>query len=265
MKSFIVPFAFPLGQEDPAVSLERCPDQQAFWMSRAVSLPDPFQLPAERRALSSGAILLRLSKVSRRRLIIIFNFYVYIFIFRHVGIRICCQIPVASIPTPWRAWTPCPRSSPTSWTIARAPSSGASSTPGDTGRWARSTSPKLSSYARKKRFLALNTKDTDIFHVYPSSLLLYRTDESKFLCFNRRNLSRIYPKGTRLLSSNFDPLPYWLVGCQMVALNYQAKDRALMFSRAMFRQNARCGYVLKPPAIRGMLWKRLKNVWCDLW
>ena len=69
--------------------------------------------------------------------------------------------------------------------------------------------------------------------------------------YKRQNLSRIYPKGTRLLSSNFDPLPFWLVGCQMVALNYQARDRALMFSRAMFRQNARCGYVLKPTAIRG--------------
>eukprot|EP00094_Tigriopus_californicus_P010851 TCALIF_10466-PA protein Name:"Similar to Plcl2 Inactive phospholipase C-like protein 2 (Mus musculus)" AED:0.11 eAED:0.11 QI:0/0.66/0.5/1/1/1/4/71/793 len=72
----------------------------------------------------------------------------------------------------------------------------------------------------------------------------------KFVNYNRRNLSRIYPRGTRLFSSNFDPLPLWLVGCQMVALNYQAKDRRLMFNRAMFRQNGRCGYILKPTSLR---------------
>ena len=43
----------------------------------------------------------------------------------------------------------------------------------------------------------------------------------QFSNHNRTNLSRIYPKGTRLLSSNFDPIPFWLAGCQMVALNYQ--------------------------------------------
>lgn len=37
----------------------------------------------------------------------------------------------------------------------------------------------------------------------------------------------------------------------MAALNYQARDRPLMFSRAMFRQNGRAGYVLKPRFLRG--------------
>ncbi len=37
----------------------------------------------------------------------------------------------------------------------------------------------------------------------------------------------------------------------MAALNYQAKDRPLAFSRAMFRQNGRAGYVLKPRFLRG--------------
>ena len=77
-------------------------------------------------------------------------------------------------------------------------------------------------------------------------------EKQNFINYNRRNLSRIYPKGTRLFSSNFDPLPLWLVGCQMVALNYQSKDHRLMYSRAMFRQNGRCGYVLKPLALRGL-------------
>ena len=33
--------------------------------------------------------------------------------------------------------------------------------------------------------------------------------------------SRIYPKGTRLDSSNYNPVPFWNVGSQLVALNYQ--------------------------------------------
>ena len=73
----------------------------------------------------------------------------------------------------------------------------------------------------------------------------------EFRSYTRRNLIRVYPRGTRLLSSNMDPLPFWRSGCQMVALNYQAKDRPLMLNRALFRQNGRCGYVLKPKGFCG--------------
>ena len=34
-------------------------------------------------------------------------------------------------------------------------------------------------------------------------------------------MSRIYPKGTRMDSSNYLPQMFWNVGCQMVALNFQ--------------------------------------------
>lgn len=46
-----------------------------------------------------------------------------------------------------------------------------------------------------------------------------RTKE--FLLYNRKALSRIYPKGQRVESSNYDPYPLWASGCHMVALNYQ--------------------------------------------
>ena len=86
----------------------------------------------------------------------------------------------------------------------------------------------------------------------------------KFIQFNKRNLVRVYPKGTRLLSSNFDPLPMWLMGCQMVALNYQAGDRELMFNRAMFRQNGRCGYILKPSFLRGAENRKIAVAKCSV-
>jgi len=69
---------------------------------------------------------------------------------------------------------------------------------------------------------------------------------SQFIDYNGRNLSRIYPKGSRLLSSNLDPLPMWAAGCHMVALNFQEADRSNMYNRAKFLQNGNCGYVLKP-------------------
>lgn len=42
-----------------------------------------------------------------------------------------------------------------------------------------------------------------------------------FVHYSNHQLSRVYPKGQRLESSNFDPLPMWNAGCQMVSLNYQ--------------------------------------------
>ena len=39
--------------------------------------------------------------------------------------------------------------------------------------------------------------------------------------YNRNQFSRIYPKGQRIDSSNYDPQLAWNCGCQMLALNYQ--------------------------------------------
>jgi len=44
---------------------------------------------------------------------------------------------------------------------------------------------------------------------------------SMLLSLNRNCITRVYPKGQRIDSSNFDPLPIWNCGCHMVAMNYQ--------------------------------------------
>lgn len=41
------------------------------------------------------------------------------------------------------------------------------------------------------------------------------------LSLNRTCITRVYPKGQRIDSSNFDPLPMWICGCHLVAMNYQ--------------------------------------------
>lgn len=67
-----------------------------------------------------------------------------------------------------------------------------------------------------------------------------------FVAYHRHQISRVYPKGQRLDSSNFNPVPFWNVGSQMIALNYQTGDKAMQLNQAKFRDNGICGYLLKP-------------------
>ncbi|KAH6769102.1 phospholipase C 2 [Perilla frutescens var. frutescens] len=64
--------------------------------------------------------------------------------------------------------------------------------------------------------------------------------------FTQRNLLRVYPKGIRFDSSNYNPLIGWMHGAQMVALNMQGYGRSLWLMHGMFRANGGCGYVKKP-------------------
>lgn len=78
------------------------------------------------------------------------------------------------------------------------------------------------------------------------ALNLVYNEGPDFVAHNRKHVSRIYPKGTRTDSTNYDPVPYWNVGCQLVALNYQTWDEPMYINEAKFAQNGKCGYVLKP-------------------
>ncbi|XP_026665048.2 phosphoinositide phospholipase C 4-like [Phoenix dactylifera] len=64
--------------------------------------------------------------------------------------------------------------------------------------------------------------------------------------FTQKNLIRIYPKGTRITSSNYKPLLGWQHGAQMVAFNMQGYGRSLWLMHGFFRANGGCGYVKKP-------------------
>nr|XP_061813069.1 1-phosphatidylinositol 4,5-bisphosphate phosphodiesterase gamma-2-like [Nerophis lumbriciformis] len=71
-----------------------------------------------------------------------------------------------------------------------------------------------------------------------------------FLQYNHKALSRIYPKGQRVESSNYDPYPLWANGCHMVALNFQTADKYTQLNHALFSMNGRTGYVLQPELMR---------------
>ncbi|XP_056132461.1 1-phosphatidylinositol 4,5-bisphosphate phosphodiesterase gamma-1-like isoform X2 [Lampris incognitus] len=77
-----------------------------------------------------------------------------------------------------------------------------------------------------------------------------RTRGKRFLQYNRRQLSRVYPRGQRLDSSNYDPLPMWLCGSQLVALNFQTPDKPMQLNQALFLLGGGCGYVTQPDIMR---------------
>ncbi|XP_054262256.1 1-phosphatidylinositol 4,5-bisphosphate phosphodiesterase classes I and II [Macrosteles quadrilineatus] len=72
----------------------------------------------------------------------------------------------------------------------------------------------------------------------------------EFVNYNKHQLSRIYPAGTRFDSSNFMPQVFWNAGCQLVALNYQTLDLAMQLNLGIFEYNHRSGYLLKPEFMR---------------
>ncbi|KAL3834841.1 hypothetical protein ACJIZ3_009577 [Penstemon smallii] len=64
--------------------------------------------------------------------------------------------------------------------------------------------------------------------------------------FSQKNILRVFPKGTRVTSSNFRPITGWMHGAQMVAFNMQGYGKSLWMMHGMFRSNGGCGYVKKP-------------------
>ncbi|XP_035471054.1 1-phosphatidylinositol 4,5-bisphosphate phosphodiesterase delta-3-A isoform X2 [Scophthalmus maximus] len=78
------------------------------------------------------------------------------------------------------------------------------------------------------------------------AIKLIKDSGKLFVRHNSRQLSRIYPSGQRLQSSNYDPQEMWNGGCQMVALNFQTPGEQMDLNQGRFLPNGRCGYVLKP-------------------
>lgn len=108
-------------------------------------------------------------------------------------------------------------------------------------------------YCRSVTFSQERLRATGFVHNEMSSFpetkaerLMCQPDATFFTAYHAVQLSRVYPKGQRIDSSNYNPVPFWNVGSQMVALNYQTPDRPMQLNAGKFRQNGGCGYVLKP-------------------
>lgn len=113
------------------------------------------------------------------------------------------------------------------------------------------------------KFRGFNKKEHyDIEHMFSlsdrSARKLMNTSSMEFIKHNRNHLTRIYPHGARVKSTNFDGLDYWAVGSQLIALNYQTVDLGMWLNFALF--NGTEGFVLKPSPLRNKDDKRMLDV-----
>lgn len=73
-------------------------------------------------------------------------------------------------------------------------------------------------------------------------------ETTKIACHNAHHLMRVFPKGTRISSNNLNPVPFWGLGAQICALNWQTFGAGMQLNEALF--SGTDGYVLKPAALR---------------
>uniref|UniRef100_A0A1A8QPK4 1-phosphatidylinositol 4,5-bisphosphate phosphodiesterase n=1 Tax=Nothobranchius rachovii TaxID=451742 RepID=A0A1A8QPK4_9TELE len=111
-------------------------------------------------------------------------------------------------------------------------------------------------YAQPVKFQGFDVaEERNIYHNMSSfnesvGLGYLKTNAIEFVNYNKRQMSRIYPKGGRVDSSNYMPQIFWNAGCQMVSLNFQTPDLAMQLNQGKFEYNGSCGYLLKPDFMR---------------
>lgn len=95
------------------------------------------------------------------------------------------------------------------------------------------------------------TSHADMFSKAETQLLRFFNRErcQGLVTLSSQHIIRVYPKGQRFDSSNYDPMPMWICGCQLVSLNYQTPDLSMQLNEGLFAMNGRCGYVLKPDCL----------------
>ena len=84
----------------------------------------------------------------------------------------------------------------------------------------------------------------------PAALGYLKTQAIEFVNYNKRQISRLYPKGARVDSSNFMPQIFWNAGCQLVSLNFQTPDLPMQLNQGKFEFNGNCGWLIKPEFMR---------------
>ena len=87
----------------------------------------------------------------------------------------------------------------------------------------------------------INISETSCLSLIPTSLV-------QLIWHGSHHLRRIYPKGTRIGSSNFNPLLFWRNGSHVASLNWQVYDRGMQVNEAMFVGSP--GWIEKPLNMR---------------
>ncbi|KAL5480323.1 hypothetical protein ACEPAI_1593 [Sanghuangporus weigelae] len=89
--------------------------------------------------------------------------------------------------------------------------------------------------------ILINISESALLSLLPHSL-------SSLITHGQRHLRRVYPRGTRIMSGNLDPLAAWRAGSHFAALNRQEFDKGMQINEAMFVGSQ--GWVPKPSRLR---------------
>ncbi|TFK51269.1 PLC-like phosphodiesterase [Heliocybe sulcata] len=84
----------------------------------------------------------------------------------------------------------------------------------------------------------------------PALSKLFPAHSAKLVSHAQKHMRRVFPRGTRIHSSNLNPLEFWRDGSQVVSLNWQTYDKGMQINEAMFVGSN--GWVLKPAKLIGM-------------
>ncbi|KAJ3869013.1 PLC-like phosphodiesterase [Lentinula novae-zelandiae] len=112
------------------------------------------------------------------------------------------------------------------------------------GYYARSWKPTkgwLQQELIDPRHILINISESKILSLLPTQL-------DPLIEHGRLHLRRIFPRGTRIRSSNMDILKLWRNGSHVVSLNWQTFDTPMQINEAMFLGSP--GWVLKPKVQR---------------
>jgi phosphatidylinositol phospholipase C delta len=87
----------------------------------------------------------------------------------------------------------------------------------------------------------INVSETGLKALMPAA-------STKIAKHNSQHLMRVFPKGTRISSRNLLPVPFWGLGAQICALNWQTFGASMQLNEALMAGSG--GYVLKPASLR---------------
>ncbi|KAH0423956.1 phosphatidylinositol-specific phospholipase C [Colletotrichum camelliae] len=88
-----------------------------------------------------------------------------------------------------------------------------------------------------------------LINVSESGLASHMPEASdKISRHNAHHLMRVFPRGTRISSKNLHPVPFWGIGAQICALNWQTFGASMQLNEALFSGSE--GFILKPAALR---------------
>lgn len=114
------------------------------------------------------------------------------------------------------------------------------------GVYAQSVKPRDNSWFESvlkdgPRNHLINVSETGLASYMPAS-------NQRIAWHNSQHLMRVFPKGTRISSKNLKQVPFWGIGAQICAMNWQTFNASMQINEALFSSTD--GYVLKPAAIR---------------